>query len=344
MSTHTATRRTKQDAADSNGAGPGAPQPAVNGKPDAKPAKDPRVAALWRFATSITIFTVVGAFFLHFEDAYAQPLVALAVAYPLELGLETLEAYSCGRPAKYRGGRKQLVEFLLPAHITALSIALLLYPAERLGYVVFAVVVAVCSKSILTVRCKGKKKHFLNPSNLGIAVTLVLFPSVGVSPAYQFTENVAHNPLAWIIPLFVVGSGTAINAQLTKKWPLILGWLGGFVLQAVLRSAIFGTPLVAPLLPLTGLVFWLYTNYMITDPGTTPMKPRNQAVFGASVATAYGVLVIVHVAYGLFFALTIVCALRGLVLAAPEWQAALRARMRPGPARAGDPAGEAVTS
>ena len=47
-------------------------------------------------------------------------------------------------------------------------------------------------------------------------------------------------------------------------------------------------------LPLTGLVFWLYTNYMITDPGTTPVKPRNQVIFGAAVGIAYGVLVVAH--------------------------------------------------
>ena len=51
-----------------------------------------RDAALRRFALSLTVFTLAGAFLLGFEDSWAQPLVALATAYPLELFLETLEA------------------------------------------------------------------------------------------------------------------------------------------------------------------------------------------------------------------------------------------------------------
>ncbi len=63
--------------------------------------------------------------------------------------------------------------------------------------------------------------------------------------------------------------------------PLILGWLGGFLLQAVLRSQIQGTPLVAAILPITGMAFLLFTFYMVTDPATTPVSPRDQFVFGA---------------------------------------------------------------
>jgi len=36
---------------------------------------------------------------------------------------------------------------------------------------------------------------------------------------------------------------------------------------------------------MTGVAFVLFTNYMITDPGTTPMAGRAQFMFGASVAT-----------------------------------------------------------
>jgi hypothetical protein len=317
MSTLTPTLRRRGNADEQNGK-----------EAKQKPAKDPRVSALWRFAISITVFTTLGALFLGFEDPYAQPLVSLGVVYTLELSLERLEAWAAHRPPRYAGGFKPFVHFMLPAHITALSIALLLYPGSRLSPIVFAGVVAVCSKFILCFCIQGRKKHFMNPSNLGIAATLLLFPSVGIAPAYQFTENTAHNPIAWLLPAFVIMAGTMLNMKLTRKWPLILGWLGAFVAQAFARAAIFGTPVLAPLLPLTGLVFWLYTNYMITDPGTTPFKPRNQVIFGASVGIIYGILVSLHVAFGLFFALVIVCALRGVVLAAPGWRAALRWRLR----------------
>jgi hypothetical protein len=95
---------------------------------------------------------------------------------------------------------------------------------------------------------------------------------------------------------------------------LIVGWLGGFAIQAGLRSALVGSPLAATLLPMTGMAFLLFTFYMVTDPGTTPSGALGQFAFGLGVAAAYGLLMILHVVFGLFFALAIVCSLRGLGL------------------------------
>lgn len=278
--------------------------------------RDPRTMALQRFAASITVFTILGAVWLGFEDPWAQPILALGVAYPLELALETLDAWAGRRRPRYLGGPRAFVNFLLPAHITALSIALLLYPGQRLIAIVFAVTVAIASKYLFRVPVKGQRRHFLNPSNFAISVTLLAFPWVGIVPPYQFTENVANSPvLDWVIPIAIAAAGTMLNSKLTGKWPLILGWIGGFAAQALIRAAVFGSPLVAPLLPMTGTVFFLYTNYMITDPGTTPMRRRSQVAFGLLTALVYGTLVVVmHVVFGLFFALTIVSGLRGVGL------------------------------
>jgi len=273
-----------------------------------------RNAALRRFAISLTAFTIAGAFLLGFEDSWAQPLVALAVAYPLELALETLDAWAHRRPPRYRGGgRSGFVYYLLPAHITALSIALLVYPNARLMPIVFATTVGIGSKFVLRVPTPTGSRHFLNPSNIGIVTTLLVFPWVGISPPYQFTENL-YGIWDWLVPLAILGAGTMLNAKLTGKGPLVAGWLAAFAGQAVVRSAVFGTPLVAPLLPMTGLVFFIYTNYMITDPGTTPIARRPQIVFGAATAVVYGLLVDLHIVFGLFFALAIVCTLRGGLL------------------------------
>jgi hypothetical protein len=73
---------------------------------------------------------------------------------------------------------------------------------------------------------------------------------------------------------------------------------------------------------MTGVAFVLFTNYMITDPGTTPFKGRDQFMFGSSVAMVYGVLMAFNVVYTLFFAVSIVCAIRG----AGWWVAHLRSQ------------------
>jgi enediyne biosynthesis protein E5 len=53
---------------------------------------------------------------------------------------------------------------------------------------------------------------------------------------------------------------------------------------------------------------------MIPDPATTPIKPARQIAFGVSVATIYALLLVVHVVYGLFIALALTSATRGLSL------------------------------
>jgi len=277
-------------------------------------AKDPRIVALRRFAISITALTVVGLTWLGFEQAYATPVVAVLTAYLIELTLETIEARARRRPARYRGGATNLIDFLLPAHITGLACSMLLYANSEPWPVIFAVTVAIGSKYVIRIKVGGRPRHVLNPSNLGIVATLLLFPWVGIAPPYQFTEWI-RGPLDWVIPAVILVSGTLLNAQLTRKVPLIAGWVTGFAVQAVVRTAIEHTAMESALLVMTGTVFILFTNYMITDPGTTPARPWRQAAFGVATAATYGVLVYLHVVFGLFFCLAIVCALRGLGLA-----------------------------
>ncbi|WP_187347070.1 enediyne biosynthesis protein UnbU [Nocardiopsis sp. CNR-923] len=194
---------------------------------------------------------------------------------------------------------------------------MLLWGNASLWPYLFAVTVAVVSKHLVRIPVNGRRRHILNPSNFGITVTLVLFPWVGIAPPYHFTNNTS-GALDWLLPLGVLMAGTMLNVRLSGRWPLILGWIGGFVGQAVVRWLVLDHALVAALLPMTGLAFILFTNYMITDPGTTPHKRRNQVVFGVTVAAVYGLLVTWHVVFGLFFALVIGCALRAVVvLAAP---------------------------
>jgi enediyne biosynthesis protein E5 len=274
---------------------------------------DPRITALRRFAISITIFNLVGHLFLGFEQAYLTQIVGLLTAYTVSLALESIDSWARGRPPRFRSSFVELVNFLLPAHIAGLACAMLLYGNDNLLPTVFAVTVAVSSKYILRVPVNGALRHVFNPSNFGISVTLLVFTWVSIAPPYHFTENVG-SAIDWILPAIILVSGTFLNAKLTRRIPLILGWVGGFVLQAVVRALFFDHALTSALLVCAGVAFILFTNYMITDPGTTPSKPRDQMVFGGVTALVYGALVLVHVSFGLFFALTIVCAGR-LVLA-----------------------------
>ncbi|MBO4205933.1 RnfABCDGE type electron transport complex subunit D [Micromonospora echinofusca] len=273
----------------------------------------PRVKALRRFALSITVFNILGHVFLGFEQSPITPILSVLVSYAVALLMEWLDSRARGRRPEYAGGRHELITFLLPAHIAGLACGMLLWGNSSLWPYLFAVTVANVSKYVIRLRSGDRLRHVLNPSNAGIALTLVLFPWVGIAPPYHFTNNIS-GAVDWLLPLGVLMLGTMLNAKLTRRSPLILAWVGGFVAQAVLRWLILDHTLIGALLPITGFAFILFTNYMITDPGTTPTKVRGQIIFGLTAAAVYGILVVSGISFGLFFALVITCMMRGVVL------------------------------
>lgn len=290
-----------------------APTPAKAPEPVAKSAPDPRYTALRNFAISLTVFNILGYTVLGFEQPWLWPFLALATGYSTEIVFELVSAWAEKRPPRFKGqGWHGVLEFMLPSHITSLACNMLLYANNQWWAIMFAVVVAVGQKHVLKAPVNGRMRHFMNPSNLGIAVTLLVFGSwISIAPPYQFTEY-ANSIFRVMIPLTIATAGTVINAVLTKRVMLIMGWMGGFGIQALIRTWLWHTPLYSALGVMTGVAFVLFTNYMVTDPGTTPSKGRAQFMFGSGIAVVYAVLMLSNVVYTLFYATAIVCGLRGL--------------------------------
>jgi hypothetical protein len=278
-----------------------------------------RLGGLSRFAAAITILNIAGHLFLGFEQPWIVPFIALGAAYGTELLGESLDAFAHGRRPRFHGSPVDVLKFLLSAHITGLATGMLLYACDALWPVAFGASLAVASKYFFRVAVgrtpDGRQmiRHVLNPSNFGITATLLLFPQVGIAPPYQFTENTS-GWVDWALPLVIIGSGSYLNLKATGRIPLILAWVTAFAGQALVRSAIHGTPWNAGLMPMTGFAFILFTFYMITDPATSPAKPLRQVAFGCAVALGYAVFMELHIVFGLFYALTLVTAVRGLSL------------------------------
>ncbi|WP_406312244.1 enediyne biosynthesis protein UnbU [Streptosporangium sp. NBC_01639] len=300
--------------------------------------------ALRRFAGSITFVTVLGHTVLDFEQPYLAPVVGAATGVATAFVLETVEAWAWRRPPGYRRARcRQAAGFFLPSYVTGLTCAMLLYTGTRPMPVALAVLIGVGSTYVLRVRVPGTARrrgggalraarpsggaasagtrprdrfaaegqpgeHYLNPSCLGVTAVLLLFPWAGVAPPY---------PLGGLVPPAVLLLGSVVNARLAGRLPLVLSWAGGFALLELVRGGPAGA-----LPPMTGMAFVLYTNYLVTDPGSTPARSRGQVVFGLATAAVYGLLAQFAVVFGLFFALLIVCVGRGTGLA-------LLARVRP---------------
>lgn len=299
----------------------GGPSPAESGTAGAPPPKakkernrDPRYLALRNFAISISVFNTFGYTLLGFEQPWLWPFIAVASGYTIEIVFELISSWAQQRQPRFMGnGMRGVYEFLLPAHITSLAVNMLLYANNQILPVIFGVFVGVAGKHALQAPVNGRMRHFMNPSNFGITMSLLLFGNwLSIAPPYEFTER-ANTFWRVMIPVIIATAGTVINGVLTKRVMLIMGWMGGFLIQGAIRHGIWHVALFSAWGPMTGVAFVLFTNYMITDPGTTPSKGRNQFIFGAGVATMYAVLMEFNVVYTLFFATSLVCLIRGLM-------------------------------
>ena len=277
-----------------------------------------RIKALTRFAISITALNIIGRIFLGFETSFIQLFVAVGTTYSAELILQAVDDWSHGRPLAFMGGGfKGLVIFLLPAHITGFAISMLLFAHDELLPYVLAAAAAITSKAIFTVNVRGKPRHFLNPSNMGLVASILIYKKIGLAAPYEFTEHL-NGALYVILPLFILYTGSLLNGKLTKKMPLVFAWVGAFILQAIVRHLLFGTWLSASLAPITGVPFVIFTLYMVTDPATSPNSTRGQIVFGLSLGAIYGLLMVLHQPFTLIVSLLILCVIRGGVLYAFE--------------------------
>ena len=272
-----------------------------------------RLLALRRFAITISVLNLLGHTVLGFENSWAQMVVALLMAYFTEILLETVDAVANRKTPRFAGGVTSFIDFLLPAHISGMAVSMLLYCGGQLLPFAFASAVAIASKALLTVKVNNSDRHFLNPSNTGIALTVLLFPTIAPIMPWQFTERLSSN---WssAFPVVVVALGTYMNWRYTKRMPLVFAWVLAFAIQGEIRCLINGLPLIVGLVPITGMSFVLFTFYMITDPGATPSDWREQVVFGAATAVLYCFLVLAHIGFAFFYALFLVSFCRGLLL------------------------------
>jgi len=280
------------------------------------PNKNPklRLFALWYFTGLMILWNVLGQTVLGFEQSLATPVTAVVAAIGISMLLDWVDARAHNRQVRFAGRLSNFLNFLPACLIPGFATAMLLYPNKRLWPIVFAVVLAIGSKVMFRAPVgNGRTQHVFNPSNFGVAATLVLFPDVSFAPPYHFTENIT-GMWDWILPMIVLLTGVTIHGLFTGRLPLVTAWIGGFILQGVVRAWCFGSPLFVPLMPMTSAAFIIFTLYMIPDPATTPLDPKRQALFGFCVAMVYATLQVLHVVFGLFFALLIVCAIRGLAL------------------------------
>ncbi|MDQ2667353.1 MAG: RnfABCDGE type electron transport complex subunit D [Gemmatimonadota bacterium] len=159
------------------------------------------------------------------------------------------------------------------AILTALIVAMVMSPYESWYVPATATTVGVLSKYVVRVRTA----NVFNPAALGLLAAYFVFDA-----AQSWWGALPELPYAALVLL--LGAGGFI-AWRVNKLPLVLSFLGGYFLLVTV-TAFFGDPAsVAELYRSPDLHTALYfAFFMITDPPTSPPRPRDQLVNGALVA------------------------------------------------------------
>ena len=245
------------------------------------------------FAALLTIYALLGTTVLRFNRTPGQMLVTVVLACALDVFFARMLRKTRLMP--------------LSAYITGLSLALLLNYSRDSYILVLPVFLAIASKYVLTF----EGRHVYNPSMFGVAVSLLVGRDlIGTAPAYQWGGTGAMSAFLIMAALFL------FVFRIGRTY-LIVSFLAFYLLQILLRaylmrwylppeSLILGTLSSAP--------FFLFVFYMITDPKTSPARPRDQVLTALALTV---VDLLFHTSgslYTFFYAALVVATARFLYL------------------------------
>jgi hypothetical protein len=179
--------------------------------------------------------------------------------------------------------RTQDLRSLKSALISALSLCLML-KTNSAGVMLLAGTLAISSKFLFTFYHDGKdgirknRKHFFNPTNFGIIITMLLTSQAWISPGQWGTDGLllfSIGTLGLLVLLRVKRLDTALTFLFTfaalgfVRMVLVLGWESDVFLHQFTNGTLL-----------------LFTFFMITDPVSTPAHKHARILW----ATLVGVL------------------------------------------------------
>lgn len=242
--------------------------------------KDPRVF----MSCVLIVYTIVGQTILTFDHGWTQILLSLFVACFVDVLLNFWKTR----------------QIILPISgvITGLGLGLLIEATSPtlLWPYIAAPIIAIASKSLIQVH----GRHIFNPSNFGLVVLLLLFPSLITTTSTQWTGS-----LLMVGIIFIVGTFSAFRVS---RLDLVLSFIGGFCIMALIEEQIRQSGYSLVFGPLFGAGLQLFILSMITDPKTTPNTSGMRIVFGLSIAFIDGLLRLANNQYSPFIALFVVSA------------------------------------
>jgi enediyne biosynthesis protein E5 len=227
----------------------------------------------------ITCILLVGHFSFGILESYPKTLLAIATSILLELGLTGLLYRKWAHPAS--------------AYITGISVGILVRSPAFWPYALCSAI-SITSKYVL--RVNGR--HLWNPSNFGISVMLFLAGDTVASLSIQWGN--------YLLPMLVIWALGSVIIWRLHRFHITGTYVAAFIVLALLRSWLTGSPWQSEIAPITGPMYQLFIFFMITDPKTTVRSRWGQCTVVVAVAALESVLRLQQIIYAPYYALFIV--------------------------------------
>jgi Na+-translocating ferredoxin:NAD+ oxidoreductase RnfD subunit len=200
------------------------------------------------------------------------------------------------------------------ALLTGLIIAMIVSPYEPWYVAAVTSAVGIVSKYLFRI---GNANVF-NPAALALVATFYVF-----STEQSWWGSLSEIPVAWLVVLF--GTGLFIASRVNKM-PSVLAFLGVYYLLLTITAYVGDPASVAELYRAPDVNAALYfAFFMVSDPPTSPPKPRDQIVYGVVVAVvSYAFFELVGAAYFLLVGVLVANVWEGW----RRWQAKASRRLR----------------
>jgi enediyne biosynthesis protein E5 len=250
----------------------------------------------------ITCILIAGHLSFGILESYEKTALAIIVSIAVEMVLGRLVYGSWPHPAS--------------SYITGISVGILIRSPAVWPYALCSAI-SITSKYVL--RVKGR--HLWNPSNFGICAMLFLYGDTVASLSIQWGNYLWPMIVIWLL-------GSVIIWRL-KRFHITATYVIAFIVLALLRSALTGTPWPSEIAPITGPMYQLFIFFMITDPKTTVRSKLGQCIVVVCVAVFETVLRLNEVVYAPYYALFVV---GPAALSIELWLDARRARSAVRPA------------
>jgi hypothetical protein len=227
----------------------------------------------------ITLILLVGNLSFGILESYQKTLLAIVASIGTEMILSRI----------FMGKWPNIAS----AYISGISVGILVRSPAFWPYAVCSII-SITSKYVLRV----KDRHIWNPSNFGISVLLFLAADTVASLSIQWGNYLLPMLVIWVL-------GSVIIYRL-RRFHITAIYVASFLIFAILRSYLTGSPWQSEVAPITGPMYQLFIFFMITDPKTTVRSKTGQCITVFAVALLEMILRLNQVVYAPFYALFIV--------------------------------------